>query len=91
MKETPVNIDDFKPLAKLIAGYELRPDRVYLIVCDGKDFSFSAAHSLLKDIREMHPDLNIAVVATLKPKSIEITEKPVAPEEPASPGEPILR
>lgn len=73
--ETPINIDDFKPLSKLVAGYELDPTKVYLIVCDGKDFSRGLAEALMRDITQMHPDLNIAIVGTLKPKSIEVREK----------------
>jgi hypothetical protein len=84
LKETPVNIDDFKPLAKLVAGYELDPSKAYLIVCDGKDFSAGLAHALMNDIRQMHPDVNIAIVATLKPKSIEVREKKDGPTEPVS-------
>lgn len=81
--EISVNIDDFKPLAKLVAGYELRQDCAYLVVCDGKDFNRGLAEALMQDILQMHPDLNIAIVATLKPKSIEVREK-----EPLEPGRP---
>jgi len=87
MKDKPVNIDDFKPLAKLVAGYELDPSKVYLIVCDGKDFSRGLAERLMQDIRQMHPTVNIAIVATLKPKSIEVREKKDGPAEPV-PGNP---
>src|SRR5271169_6593090 len=34
----PITIDNFKPLAKLVAGYELQPGKHYLIVC-GPNFS----------------------------------------------------
>ena len=71
----PINIDEFKPLSSLVKGYELDPTKIYLIVCDGKDFKAGHAYSLFKDIRQMHPDINIAVVASLKPKSIEVMEK----------------
>lgn len=73
--ELPVNIDDFSKLSPLVRGYELDPSKVYLIVCDGKDFSSGHAESLMRDIMQMHPNLNIAIVATLKPKSIEVREK----------------
>ncbi len=73
--EEPINIEEFQKLSPLVKGYELRPDRVYLIICDGKEFSPNAAYALMNDIRQMHPDLNIAIVATLKPKSIEVREK----------------
>lgn len=69
------NIDDFKKLSPLIEGYELDPNKTYLIVCDGRAFDYAAAGSLFAGIREMHPNINIAVVATLKPKLIEIREK----------------
>lgn len=72
----PLTIDDFAKLSPLVRGYELRPDRAYLIVCDGKDFSQGLAERLMQDIRQMHPDVNIAIVASLKPKSIEVREKP---------------
>ena len=69
------NIDDFKKLSPLVDGYELDPEKIYLIVCDGKAFNFGAAASLFSDIRQMHPNIQIAVVATLKPKLIEVREK----------------
>jgi hypothetical protein len=71
----PLNIDEFTKISPLVRGYELRPDRSYLIVCDGKDFKQGLAERLMQDIRQMHPDVNIAIVATLKPKSIEVREK----------------
>lgn len=74
--EVPVNIDDFQKLSPLVRGYELDPAKVYLVVCQAQDFNYGLAYSLMKDIREMHPDLNIAIVASLKPKSIEVREKP---------------
>lgn len=75
MNDKSLNIDDFAKLSPLVKGYELRSDCAYLVVCDGKDFSQSLAEALMNDIRQMHPDLNIAIVATLKPKSIEVREK----------------
>lgn len=84
----PVNIDDFKPLSKLVAGYELNPTKSYLIVCGGNDFSSGLAERLMQDIRQMHPDLNIAIVASLKPKSIEVREKADEQKE-AGPAEAI--
>lgn len=73
-KDEPVKIDDFSPLSPLVKGYELRPDRAYLIVCDGKKFSMQAAQALMRDAREMHPDLNVSIVATVAPKEITVME-----------------
>lgn len=73
--DKPLNIDDFTKVMPLTKGYELDPSKVYLIVVDGKDFQPNAIHSLMRDIQQMHPDLNIAVVATLKPKSIKVRMK----------------
>jgi len=71
----PINIDDFAPLSKLVKGYELDPTKIYLIVLDGKDFRSLAAYNLMNDIRQMHPDINIAIIASIKPNSIEVREK----------------
>ena len=71
----PLNIDDFAPLSKLVRGFELDPEKTYLLVCDAKDFSFEHAHALMKDVREMHPNINIAIVASTKSKGIEVLEK----------------
>jgi len=81
----PLNIDEFKPLAKLVAGYELDPSKVYVVICDGKNFNFDLANAIMKDVRESHPNLNVCIVATLHPKSIEIAEKKNddRPDEPA--------
>jgi hypothetical protein len=87
MKEMPINIDDFQKLSPLVKGYELRPDCAYLIICDGKDFSRPHAEALMRDVMQMHPDLSIAIVATTKPKSIEVREKKNGPAEPVS-GDP---
>ena len=77
----PVKIDDFQKLAALAKGYELQPGKRYLIVCSGSDFKFGLAHALFKDIREAHPELEIYVVATLKPKSIVVMEQKDGPGE----------
>ena len=70
-----LNVDDFAPLAKLVKCYELDPSKSYLILCDGKSFSRGLAEALMCDIRQMHPDIQIAIVATAKPKDIEVREK----------------
>jgi protein-tyrosine-phosphatase len=74
-EEPKINIDEFQKISPLVRGYELDPTKVYLIVCDGKDFRAGLAYSLFKDLREMHPDIQIAVIASMKPKSIEVMEK----------------
>lgn len=70
----PVTIDNFKPLAKLVAGYELQPGKTYLIVVDGKSFSRDLALSLFQSLRDSGADFDIHVVASLHPKGIEIRE-----------------
>jgi hypothetical protein len=85
----PINIDEFKPLAKLVSGYELDPTKVYLIVLEGKSFDRGLADSLMRDIRQMHPDISIAVVATLHPKGIEVREKADEGKEEAGPAETV--
>lgn len=83
--DEPLNIDEFAKLAPLVKGYELRPGMAYVVICDGKHFNFELANAIMKDVRESHPDLNICIVATLHPKSIEIAEKQNddRPDEPA--------
>ena len=85
----PVNIDDFAPLAKLVKGYELDPAKAYLIVCDGKSFSKGLAEALMRDVRQMHPDINIAIVATLHPKEIEVREKKADEKQEPGPAETV--
>lgn len=70
-----LKMDDFVRISPLVRGYELRTDRAYLIVADGKDFNPGLIQSLMQDIRQMHPDVNIAIVMSLKAKSIEVQEK----------------
>ena len=71
----PIHMEEFTKLDPLAKGYEFKPGHSYLIVA-GKHFSRELASSLFKDLREMHPDLQIAVVQTLHPKEIEVKEKP---------------
>jgi hypothetical protein len=73
-----ISIDDFTPIAKLTCGYELKPGHAYLILFDGKDFSSGLAAALMKDIREMHPNVEVAMVVTSKTSSIEVREKKLA-------------
>lgn len=72
---TPVRLEDFQKIAPLVRGYELQPGKHYLIVADGKDFKFGLAHALFKELRELHPELQIHVVGTLKPSGIVVMEK----------------
>jgi hypothetical protein len=74
-KDEPVNLDDFSKIAPLVRGYELQPGKHYLIVCDGKDFKFGLAHALFKNLLDLHPELQIHVVGTLKPSGIVVMEK----------------
>lgn len=70
-----MNVSDFTPLSPLVRAYELQPGKHYFVICDGRDFSFETASALLKDLRENHPELTVLIVATTKPKSMEVGEK----------------
>ena len=70
-----VSLDDFREVAPLCKAYEFKPDGVYLVVCHAKSFKSGAAHALFKDLREMHPNINIAVVATMMPEDVKVMEK----------------
>jgi len=72
----PLCIDDFKPLAAVVDGYELKPGCAYLILCNDKHWDGEKAASLLRDIHQMHPDLEIAIVASPDIKDLEVREKP---------------
>ena len=82
--EKPLRIDDFAPLSALVKGYELRPDCAYLILFDKKGFSLGAAHSLMRDVLQLHLNIQIAMVVTPESQSIEVREKnePTTPEAP---------
>lgn len=71
----PLRIDDFAPLSALVEGYELRPDRAYLILLDRKGFSPGAAHSLMRDVLQLHPHLQIAMIVSPESRAIEVREK----------------
>jgi hypothetical protein len=71
----PVRVEDFKKLAPLCDAYELQPGKAYVIVCGPKDFSHESASALFAKLREWHPDLNIHIVVTEKPKAIEVREE----------------
>lgn len=70
-----MKVEDFKKLAPLVNAYELQPGKHYVVVCDGRHFDFGLANALLKHVTEMHQGLEICVIATLHPKSIEVREK----------------
>lgn len=70
-----MDTSNFKRLSPLTEVYALENDKVYLVLCDAKHFSLPHAHSLLKDLRQMHPEVNVSIVVTTKPKSIKIMEQ----------------
>lgn len=73
--DDPVRVEDFKKLAALVNVYELQPGKHYLIVAEGKHFSYDLAHTLMRNILLLHPELDICIVATLYPKSIEVRKE----------------
>ena len=80
--DEPLTIDAFAPLSALVKGYELKPGHAYLIVLDKEHFNAGLASALMRDIRQMHPDVEIAVVATPKSRAIHVRIKsPNQPEE----------
>lgn len=83
-QDPPIRVEDFTPLAKLVSAYELVPGRDYLIIADGKTFSYDLAHALFAKLREQHPELSIFVVGTLYPKGLEVSEKKEPPDAPAT-------
>jgi hypothetical protein len=82
----PLRVEDFHKVLPLKAAYEFKPGFHYLVVCDGKDFPYGMAHALLKDLSNLHPELEICVVATLKPRSIEVREQGEEHEQQKSNG-----
>jgi hypothetical protein len=74
-QQQKMKVEDYKPLAALVKGYELKPDHSYLFVCDGKKFSYELANALLKNVRDNHPNIGVFIIATPKSKGIEVREK----------------
>ena len=90
--QDPVSLENFVEIAPLTKAYEFKPGHVYLVLCNAKSFRTGAAYSLFKDLREMHPDLDIAVVATSTPEDVKVMEKTTQPEQQAAlPTEPSER
>jgi len=63
-----MKVSDFKPLGKLPDVYELQKGPVYLVIADGKKFSYKAAHALLQSVQ--NDGVNIHIIATLHPKDL---------------------
>lgn len=80
MTSESLKVEDFQPLAPLVSVYELKPGMHYLVVAGGKDFDYNLANSLLRDLREHHPELDVFIVATAKPKSLEVRQENVTEE-----------
>lgn len=70
-----LNIDQFSEIAALVKGYELKPGHAYLILANDKDFDLPRLQRLMYDIRQMHPNVEIAVVATADAKKIKVMER----------------
>lgn len=75
-----ITIEDFAALSPLIKAYELQPGRHYLFVCDGKHFDYDLANALIRRLRENHPEIHGAVLASLSPKGIDVRETTLADE-----------
>lgn len=67
-----MNTDDLNVL-KPNAVYELRPDRVYVVTCDGKHFTPGLVNALFRKVEE--EGVRIQVIVTMYPKSMKIKEK----------------
>jgi hypothetical protein len=89
LKPDKINFDDFTKVAPLCKGYEMDPQKIYLVVCDGKKVKLAALHSLLTDLNQMHPNFQIAVVATVEPGAIDVMEKADGKKEEGSPAESV--
>jgi len=81
LPQKEMKVEDYKPLATLVKGYELKPDHSYLFVCDGKKFSYELANALLRNVRDHHPNIGVFIIATPKSKGIEVREKHGEPIE----------
>lgn len=71
----PIQIHDFDALSPLVKGYELQPDKVYLLIADGKKFSYELAYKLLADVREWHPEIHVCIIAAPDSNKLQLAEK----------------
>jgi hypothetical protein len=69
-----VTLNDLNKIGKVTGLYELKPGVQYLVLVDGKKFSYEEAHALMHHIEDAGIDLVIHVVGTLNPERIEIHE-----------------
>jgi hypothetical protein len=67
-------LNDLNQIGKITGIYEFKPGHVYLVLVDGKHFSYNHAHALLAKLEEAGVEFALHVVGTLHPKSIEIHE-----------------
>lgn len=71
----PVRVEDFEKIAELVRTYELQPGKHYLVIADGRHFSFELTHKLLNDLRDHHPELDVFIIAAPESKKISVAEK----------------
>jgi hypothetical protein len=76
MPVKPLQVGHLKHVLKLADVYELQPGKHYIVVADGKDFPFGMLEGLFRDIRMLHPELEICIVGTMKRSKIKIMEAP---------------
>jgi hypothetical protein len=80
-----VKVEDFKALGKLPAVYELQRGFVYLVIADGKNFSYELAHSLLAKAAE--DGLSFHIITTLHPGSLKVGTGTVTDGEGGTPSD----
>jgi hypothetical protein len=70
-----VKIEDLNLIGKVRSVYELKKGVTYLVLAEGKNFDYGAVASLFRDLESRGVDLDIHIVGTLHPSSIQIHEK----------------
>lgn len=73
--KTPIRVEDFSPIAPLAKAYELQPGKHYLVIFDGKAFSFELAYKLLGDLRDHHPELDVFMFVTPNSNKISVAQE----------------
>lgn len=71
----PLTLESYKELLPLARAYEFQPGKAYLIIADGKNFKYGAVNNLLHNFRESHPDIDVHIIVSAKPNSLEVMEK----------------
>lgn len=70
-----IRVEDFDELSPLVKAYELQPGKFYLLIVEGKGFSYEAAHKMLEKVREYHPDINLFIQVVAKDQKVKVAEK----------------